>query len=99
MPVREGGRRAADLLQQVCRQNPAIAAVAVKTARPEGGACRKRRMKPLPGVVPEEAKAKVLLLGDAHRRRVNRANLGDLALARSLRLNLLGFCRYELGKG
>ena len=55
----------------------------------------------LPGIASEEAESKVRLLGNAHR--VSRTDLGDLALARRLRLRLLfkllGLGRDELGKG
>ena len=55
----------------------------------------------LPGIASEEAESKVRLLGNAHR--LSRTDLGDLALARRLRLRLLfkllGLGRDELGKG
>ena len=55
----------------------------------------------LPGIASEEAKSKVRLLGNAHR--LSPTDLGDLALARGLRLRLLfkllGLGRDELGKG
>ena len=54
----------------------------------------------LPGIASEEAESKVLLLGNAHR--LSGTDLGDLALARGLRLNLLfellGLGRDKLGK-
>jgi hypothetical protein len=41
----------------------------------------------LPGIASEEAESKALLLGNAHL--LSRTDLGDLALARGLRLRLL----------
>jgi hypothetical protein len=41
----------------------------------------------LPGIASKEAESKVRLLGNAHR--LSRTDLGDLALARGLRLRLL----------
>ena len=65
----------------------------------EAGSQRAMTMRDgLPGIASEEAESKVLLLGNAHR--LSWTDLGDLALARGLRLRLLfKFLGLGLGKG